>query len=92
MASIEASVLVCGHTHLPYHKVLPDGQQIINAGSVGKPKDNNPDACYVVLSADDNALSVEFIRVPYDVEQAAQAIEATGMPDEFAGMLRAGRG
>jgi hypothetical protein len=30
--------------------------------------------------------------VPYDVEKAAQAIEATDMPDEFAAMLRAGRG
>jgi predicted phosphodiesterase len=92
MDGIEASVLVCGHTHLPYHKVLSDGQQIINAGSVGKPKDNNPDACYVVLSADGDALSAEFIRVPYDVEKAAQAIEATTMPDEFAAMLRAGQG
>lgn len=39
MDGIEADVLVCGHTHLPYHKVLPSGRQIINAGSVGKPKD-----------------------------------------------------
>jgi hypothetical protein len=35
---------------------------------------------------------VEFIRVAYDVEQAAQAIEATDMPHEFAAMLRSGTG
>ncbi|MAS33108.1 MAG: YfcE family phosphodiesterase [Anaerolineaceae bacterium] len=87
-----ADVLVCGHTHLPYHKMLPDGRHIINAGSVGKPKDNNPDACYIVLTAESNDLTVEFVRVPYDVERAALAIEATDMPDAFAGMLRAGRG
>lgn len=93
MDDIEADVLVCGHTHLPYHKVLADGRHIINAGSVGKPKDNNPDACYVVLSADGKQLSVDFIRTAYDVERAAQAIEAAdGMPDEFAQMLRDGRG
>ncbi|MGJ3239491.1 MAG: metallophosphoesterase family protein [Anaerolineae bacterium] len=92
MDGIEADVLVCGHTHLPYHKILPDGRQIINAGSVGKPKDNNPDACYVILSAIDASLDVEFVRVPYDVEQTARSIEATDMPDEFAQMLRDGRG
>lgn len=93
MDGVDADVLVCGHTHLPYHKVLPSGRQIVNAGSVGKPKDNNRDACYVVLSADGRELSVEFIRVSYDVERAAQAVEAAdGMPNEFAQMLRHGRG
>jgi putative phosphoesterase len=87
-----ADVLVCGHTHLPYHRQLASGRHVINAGSVGKPKDNNPDACYLVLSAQGRDLTVEFIRVPYDVERAAQAIEATDMPDEFAEMLRLGKG
>jgi hypothetical protein len=48
--------------------------------------------CLIPLSAEGKELSVEFIRVPYDVEQAAQAIEATEMPDEFAEMLRLGKG
>ncbi|MBK8904306.1 MAG: metallophosphoesterase [Anaerolineaceae bacterium] len=89
---VEADVLVCGHTHLPYHRVLRSGRHVINAGSVGKPKDSDPRACYLVLSAEGNDLSVEFIRVSYDVEKAAQAIEATEMPDEFADMLRQGKG
>ena len=92
MDEVDADVLVCGHTHLPYHKVLPSGRQIINAGSVGKPKDNNPQACYLVLSVENDAIASEFVRVPYEVEKAAQAIEATTMPDEFAQMLREGRG
>lgn len=93
MDGVDADVLVCGHTHLPYHKVLPSGRQIINAGSVGKPKDNNPDSCYVVMSAEGKQLNVEFIRVAYDVEKAAQAVEAAeGMPNPFAQMLRDGRG
>ena len=89
---VDADVLVCGHTHLPYHRQLGSGRHIINAGSVGKPKDNNPDAGYIVLSANGKELNVEFIRVPYDVEKSAQAIEATEMPNEFAVMLREGKG
>ena len=85
-------MLVCGHTHLPYHRVLGSGRHVVNAGSVGKPKDDDPRACYVVLSATGPSLSVDFVRVAYDVEKAARAIEATEMPDEFAEMLRRGRG
>jgi diadenosine tetraphosphatase ApaH/serine/threonine PP2A family protein phosphatase len=96
MDMTDADVLVCGHTHLPYHKILPSGRQIVNAGSVGKPKDRDPRACYVILNAVGRDLSVEFIRVPYDVERAARAIEATpeqgGMPHPFAQMLRDGAG
>jgi putative phosphoesterase len=88
----EADVLVCGHTHLPYHRVLSSGRQVVNAGSVGKPKDNDPRACYLILTAAGRDLSVEFVRLAYDVEKAAQAIEATEMPNEFAEMLRLGRG
>ena len=88
----EADVLVCGHTHIPYHRILPSGRHVVNAGSVGKPKDKNPAACYVVLEATGNDLRVEFIRVPYDIERAAQAIEVSEMPNEFAQMLRSGSG
>jgi len=93
MDGIDADVLVCGHTHLPYDRVLPSGRRIINAGSVGKPKDNKPDACYLVLSDENGDLNAQFVRVPYDVERAAQAVEAAdGMPNAFAQMLRDGRG
>lgn len=92
LATAGVDVLVCGHTHLPYHRVLGSGRHVINAGSVGKPKDHDPRACYVTLAANGRDLSVEFIRVPYEVEKAAQAIEATEMPNEFADMLRQGYG
>ncbi len=96
MDSAYADVLVCGHTHLPYHKLLPSGRQVINAGSVGKPKDQDSRACYVLLAATGRELTVEFVRVPYDIERIAQAIEATpetgGMPHAFAQMLRTGAG
>lgn len=88
----EADVLVCGHTHIPYHRVLPSGRHVVNAGSVGKPKDGNPQACYVVLEANTSNLTVTFRRVPYNIERAVKAIEATDMPNEYAWMLRTGKG
>ena len=88
----DADVLVCGHTHIPYHRILPSGRHVVNAGSVGKPKDGNSQACYVVLEAIDNNLRVTFKSVPYDVERAAKAIQASDMPNEYAEMLRTGSG
>jgi diadenosine tetraphosphatase ApaH/serine/threonine PP2A family protein phosphatase len=88
----KADVLVCGHTHLPYHRILPNSRHVVNAGSVGKPKDGDARACFVVLQVKEKDLQVEFVRVPYDIERAAQAIEASEMPDEYAQMLRNGAG
>jgi diadenosine tetraphosphatase ApaH/serine/threonine PP2A family protein phosphatase len=89
---VNADVLVVGHTHKSYHRVLPSGRHVINEGSVGKPKDGDPRAAYVILSAEGKNLKVEFMRVPYDVEQIATAIEASEMPSEYAGMLRTASG
>ncbi|MBK8138228.1 MAG: metallophosphoesterase [Chloroflexi bacterium] len=88
----DTDVIICGHTHLPYHRVLPSGRHVINAGSVGKPKDEDPRACYVVVSAVGREILVEFVRVAYDIEAAAAAIEASEMPHEYAQMLRLGKG
>lgn len=89
---VESDVLVCGHTHIPYHRILASGRHVVNAGSVGKPKDNDPRACYVTMAGTGKQLDVQFHRVAYDVEAAAQAIEASEMPHEYAQMLRVGRG
>jgi predicted phosphodiesterase len=37
----KADVLVCDHTHIPYHRILSSGRHVVNAGGVGKPKDGN---------------------------------------------------
>jgi putative phosphoesterase len=92
MDSAGVDVLVCGHTHLPYHRILPSGRQVINAGSVGKPKDGDPRACYLTLSMVDGKLVSQFQRVPYPVNEAAKSIQQTEMPDDYAGMLLAGKG
>jgi predicted phosphodiesterase len=97
-----ADIMFFGHTHKPYHRAMPyeqDGQtryrHAINIGSVGKPKDGDPRACYVIVEltpdskrTNPDSIRVDFIRVPYDVEKAAQAVEASPLPSEFAQMLR----
>ncbi|MGE5578012.1 MAG: metallophosphoesterase family protein [Syntrophothermus sp.] len=100
LESSHSDILVCGHTHIPYHKII-DGKHLINAGSVGKPKHGDPDAVYAVLEVDEsadagtteaNSVRVDFVKVPYPVEETAQAIEKSGLPPAFAHLLREGKG
>jgi diadenosine tetraphosphatase ApaH/serine/threonine PP2A family protein phosphatase len=85
----EGDVIAFGHTHLPYHKQVA-GVHLVNTGSVGRPKDGDWRAGYVVLGLGDGDPSVDFIRVEYDVKEAADAIRASELPTDFAEYLETG--
>jgi diadenosine tetraphosphatase ApaH/serine/threonine PP2A family protein phosphatase len=82
-------VLCFGHTHKPWHRAV-DGVHFVNAGSVGRPKDGDPRAGYVLLEVGEGEARVEFVRVDYDVERAARAVIDAGLPADFADFLRTG--
>lgn len=87
-ASSNADVIVFGHTHKPYTKMV-DGVFFVNAGSVGKPKDGDWRACYAVLEP---ALGepVQFVRVPYNLQTVTEAIRHSELPKAFAADLERG--
>ncbi len=84
-----AQVIICGHSHEPFVRQA-NGWQYINTGSVGRPGDGDPRACYAVLRLEDGDLQVRHYRVPYDVAGAVEAIRARGLPEIFAQMLLEG--
>ena len=85
-----AGDVVCfGHTHIAWHRVV-DGVHYVNTGSVGRPKDGDWRAAYVLLALTGGQVEVEIARVEYDVEAAARAILASELPEEFADYLRCG--
>lgn len=86
-----ADVLVFGHTHTPWFREY-DGVLFVNAGSVGRPKDADTRAAYVILDLiAGRPPAVEVVRVAYDVERTATAIEAAGLPAALAAAFREGR-
>ena len=84
-ASSAADVIVFGHTHKPYTKQTGDAL-FVNVGSVGKPKDGDPRACYALFETV-GAVSVEFVRLSYDLATVTAAIRQSELPDEFATAL-----
>lgn len=77
-----------GHTHLPgvfttgcefispeecdHVYSLGPNKLMINVGSVGQPRDENNQSCYVILDSD--AMRLQYRRVEYDFEKTAQKI------------------
>ena len=58
-------------------------------GSVGQPRDGNPQAMYALF--DTVQLLVTFVRVNYDHAAAAAAVRRAGLPEFFAARLESGR-
>lgn len=82
-------VVAFGHTHLPWHRVV-DGVHFVNAGSVGRPKDGDWRAGYVVVEIGEGEPEVDFVRTAYELEAATDAIRASELPGELADFLRRG--
>jgi len=86
---VEADVVVCGHSHRAFVRQV-DGVHFINTGSVGRPDDGDPRACYAILQighAPGQDLAVQHHRLAYDVRRAAAAIREQGLPEAFAQMM-----
>jgi predicted phosphodiesterase len=72
--AVEASVVVCGHTHMQFDRIIA-GRRVVNAGSVGMPFAAPRGAYWLLLGP-----GVQFCRTDYDFERAADHIRATAYP------------
>ncbi len=85
----KGDLIAFGHTHKPWHREV-DGVHLVNTGSVGKPKDGDWRAGYVLVEANEEIGTVEFVRIEYDLERATRGVLESELPNEFADQLRAG--
>lgn len=82
-----ASLLILGHTHCPYIRRFASGT-VVNPGSVGQPRDGNPKGSYALWDPEEGA---RIRRFEYDIDSAAEAIIAAGLPRVLADRLYLGR-
>jgi diadenosine tetraphosphatase ApaH/serine/threonine PP2A family protein phosphatase len=95
---------IVGHSHIPVTflsgttityvigtqvDLVEGARALVNVGSVGQPRDEDPRAAYGIL--DTAARTVTLKRVAYDVESAIARIRAAGLPDVLGERLRIGR-
>ena len=79
-----------GHSHVPVeYKDDRSSKRIINAGSVGQPRDNDPRSCYYLY--DSESQKGKWIRVEYSTAGAGEKILNAGLPKLLAERLAMGR-
>jgi len=99
-----AMLCFIGHTHVPAayaHQLFPrplniypgvqlsaETKHLINAGSVGQPRDNDPRAAYVIWDTEKSMITL--MRVEYPVEETQKLILDAGLPEKLAERLATG--
>lgn len=80
---IDASLILCAHTHIPRCIRLPDGRSIVNPGSVGCPaydddapvyhhiQTGTPNASYAIVEKMNGAWAATFRSIPYPAREAS---------------------
>ena len=86
LGGMEEDIYIYGHTHFPYIKKRAD-KLIVNAGSVGRPKQGDTRACYVLLDVTPESIQACIRKVAYNVEQTANDIIVQGLDPYFAEFL-----
>jgi predicted phosphodiesterase len=84
----DEDVLVMGHTHHQHYEQYDRGT-VLNPGSVGQPRDGDPDGAYAIIDVETG--TVDQRRVAYDVEAVVDAVREAGLPERIGTRLREGR-
>jgi predicted phosphodiesterase len=71
------------------YSIEPSTSYLINPGSVGQPRDEDPRAAYAIY--DSAAKQVAFRRVSYDIAEAQERIRKAGLPQFLSFRLSLGR-
>lgn len=82
-----SDILVLGHTHIQFKKQFKEGI-IVNPGSVGQPRDQNPASAFAILDTDTKR--IELKRTGYDIEKVIEDMRKTYLPEQIALRLRDG--
>ncbi|NJD53729.1 MAG: metallophosphoesterase family protein [Candidatus Methanoperedens sp.] len=83
----DSDKLVLGHTHVQFNMEFPGGT-VINPGSVGQPRDLDPDSAFAILDTD--TMKIQLKRKKYDIEKVIEDMQKAHLPEKLAFRLRDG--
>jgi len=84
---IKSDIILLGHTHVFMEKNVGD-KKFLNPGSVGQPRDSNPDASFLIFNTGN--MKCECYRVSYDIDAMTDAIKKNGLSIYLAKRLYSG--
>ncbi len=101
---LDKPLLFYGHTHIPLAffdtvpmtytmdqeiKINAEGKTLVNVGSVGQPRDEDPRASFAVYDSEESTVTLH--RIEYDIKAAGRKIIAAGLPEALAIRLELGK-
>lgn len=75
LENVEASVVLCGHTHIPCGFQTTKKQTVVNVGSVGRPFTEKPESCWLKLTIENGKCLFEHRFVKYDNITASENLK-----------------
>ncbi|WP_457631107.1 metallophosphoesterase family protein [Oceanithermus sp.] len=84
-----SQILVSGGNHIPFHRMVGD-YWLIDPGSVGMTLGGEPGADAMILEITSDGVAVEVLKLPYDFGQTLFDVQAWGLPEIVAEVLRNG--
>lgn len=84
----QSDIVVMGHTHLSFKKEFGNNKWAVNCGSVGRSKEDNRLASYLILTLDEEKITPEIVQLSYPVEETIHQIQKSGIPDYYASFLK----
>ncbi|MGK6343771.1 metallophosphoesterase family protein [Chryseobacterium sp. DT-3] len=84
----QSDIVVMGHTHLSFKKYFEAEGWAVNCGSVGRSKEENRLASYLILTLEEEQIFPEIVQIAYPVEETVRGIEESGIPDYYAAFLK----
>ncbi|WP_106917182.1 metallophosphoesterase family protein [Chryseobacterium aurantiacum] len=84
----KADLIVMGHTHLSFKKQFENKKWALNCGSVGRSKEENRLASYLILTLDEERIIPEIVQLSYPLEETVRKIEESNIPNYYASFLR----
>ncbi|MDQ0065834.1 metallophosphoesterase family protein [Chryseobacterium lathyri] len=84
----QSDIVVMGHTHLSFKKDFKTKGWAVNCGSVGRSKEENRLASYLILTLDEEQAIPEIVQIVYPIEKTVRGIEESGIPDYYAAFLK----
>lgn len=104
LSKMNSKVCFIGHSHIPVTflqnpfvtysldaeiDVPADGKTLVNVGSVGQPRDQNPRSSYAIYDNEEERIWIN--RVSYDIDGAIEGITEKGLPSMLGERLKIGR-
>ncbi len=82
--------IAIGHSHWAF-QYEHNNRYVVNPGSVGQPRDENPDASYSIVKVSETQLKVQNFRVKYEIEKTCDALKAADLDESLCARLFLGQ-